>query len=213
MTSSIETATVPWFPGRATTTRLLETVTEQWWGFRPNLLPHIVEEKGSLSVLLWTLRTMPRYERIREHWGPVRLHLIATTISILDRCAYCTHGHAMALQLHYLLRFDHLFPLDEATISGLRANDDFTIITALELVLIGLDLESEVALLHRTAELRDGATPHSADDHRICQLIEMLGFLGSCATRSNVAIDEAHDPINENTAIRRRYADLRAAEG
>ena len=213
MTSTIETPSAPWFPGRATTTRLLESVTERMWGFRPNLMPYIVEEKGPLRAMWWTLRTMPRYARIREHWGPLRLHLVATTISILNGCPYCTHGHALALQLHYLRRFDRLFPLDEAKILGLHVNDEATILTALELVLIGLDLEAEVGILRRTAELRDGATPRTEDDHRIAQLIEMLGFLNACATASDVTIDHAHDPIHKDTALRQRYAELRASAG
>ncbi|MEL6880694.1 MAG: hypothetical protein AAGM27_03155 [Cyanobacteria bacterium J06554_3] len=78
---------------------LLETLGDQLWGFRPNLMAPFVVQKGAFPAVFWFLKNMPKYERILESWGPIRTHLLATEISTLNGCAYCTHGHAYAFQL------------------------------------------------------------------------------------------------------------------
>ena len=78
---------------------LLETLGDQLWGFRPNLMAPFVVQKGAFPAVFWFLKNMPKYERILESWGPIRTHLLATEISTLKGCAYCTHGHAYAFQL------------------------------------------------------------------------------------------------------------------
>jgi hypothetical protein len=46
---------------------------------------------------------------------------------------------------------------------------------------------------------------------RLRHLVDMFTVLNSCGIRGNVSPNQAHDPINKNRGLVRRYAALRAA--
>ncbi|MEO0768383.1 MAG: hypothetical protein AAFY72_02965 [Cyanobacteria bacterium J06649_4] len=192
---------------------LLETFGNQTWGFRPNLIAPFVEQKGSLPALFWFANTIPKYERILESWGPIRTHLLATEISALNGCRYCTNGHAYALQLHYLKATEQLFPLSEADILAVMTLPEGDILARFEQALEQADLSAAILDMRRMAELRQSEPiATTAKDRDILHLIKMFSVLSACGVRGNVRIDQAHDPINKNRAWRDRYAILRRAQ-
>ncbi len=197
---------------RATTARLLETLGLLLWGFRPNLMRHIVEQHGARQALLWFLRNMPPYERTLKAWGGVRTHLITAAISVLNGCPYCTYGHAYALELHYLRATGHLLPSDEQTIVAWHRLDESASTANLRELAQSVGLEQGCILLERLLELRQGtATPSTADDQRLMQLLTMFSFLNRCGIRGHTPPDQAHDPINKDVALRATYQRLRSA--
>jgi len=192
---------------------LLETLGDQLWGFRPNVIAPFVEQKGAFPAVFWILQNMLKYERILDPWGPIRTHLLVTEISTLNGCAYCTNGHAYALQLHYLKIREALFPLSEADILALHGLPDAEIIQRFEKVLEQVDLPLEILDLRRMSELWDNpALTTTQKDKDICQLITMFGVLNACGVYSKARIDQAHDPINKERIWRDRYANRRAAQ-
>ena len=52
-------------------TKFLEMIGSALWGFKPNLMRHIVEQHGALRSLGWFVRNMPSYERTLQQWGPI----------------------------------------------------------------------------------------------------------------------------------------------
>ena len=205
--------TVTYTPFQKVAIYLLETLGDQLWGFRPNLIAPFVEQKGAFPALFWFVRNLPKYERMLETWGPIRTHLLATEISALSGCPYSTNGHAYALQLHYLRATEQLFPLSEADILEMMSLPDIDILARFGQALEQADLSAAILDLRRMAELRNNAAlATTGKDRDILHLIKMFSTLNACGVHSNVKIDQAHDPINKNRAWRDRYAILRRAQ-
>lgn len=189
---------------------LLEAVGKKVWGFKPNIMSHFVRQKGPVQSVSWFVGNYPRYERILKDWGPLRTHLIAATISTLNGCRYSTEGHIRAFQLHYLQIYNRLFPIDDETFFSLTILPPDEMIEGLVEVLVAADLPSETDALRRAFELY--VYPQKAMDHRderLLHLIEMFGILNECGISSRAKLDQTHDPINRNQALRDRYLALR----
>jgi hypothetical protein len=73
-------------------------------------------------------------------------------------------------------------------------------------------LHAEVLWVDRTLALAAGAArPVDADEARIAHLVRMLGRMNRIAVEAGVEPDEAQNPVNKDTGLKRRYAELRAA--
>ncbi|HEV2218614.1 MAG TPA: hypothetical protein VGV88_13715 [Candidatus Dormibacteraeota bacterium] len=192
---------------------VLEGVANSLWGFKPNLMRPIIEQKGAIAGLTWFVSNMPRYESTRKAFGPVRMHSICTLISVLNGCRYCTYGHAYALQLSYLRERDRLFPLDEHEIVSMSRLDEDQAIERYEAALQTAGLVDETAPLRRMLAIRAGESPAKtdADGARIKHLLSMFSVLNACGIASQASPDQAHDPLNKDRALVQRYLDLRAA--
>lgn len=190
----------------------LHFITRRLWGFEPQLMDVVVDRLGPARAVAWFVADMPRYEATLKRFGPIRTHLVCTTISLLNGCPYCVHGHAYALELAYLAARDRLFPLDEHAITALTSEPPDTMVARFEHAVTDAGLEGELPLLRRTRALRDGAAAISADERRVAHLIAMFRVLNTCGIEGHVAPDEAHDPLNRNADLKRRYAALRSEE-
>jgi len=200
--------------GAKVATTLLEGFANRLWGVKPGLMAHFVDQHGSAPALAWFVRHMPRYERILKRWGPLRTHLLSSAVSTLNGCAYCTFGHAHAFQLHYLQKYDRLFPLDENAMTALHDQGETQTIVSLSAALRKADLESEIPLLLRLQSLRSdpGARSLAArarDDADLKHLIKMFAALNACGIKGQVEPDAAHDPINRDGELKQRYLWLR----
>lgn len=189
----------------------LETAGRSLWGFRPRLMPVIVERLGAVPAIAWFASNMPRYESTLRAYGGVRTHLLATTISLINGCAYCSFGHAYALQLIYLRDHGRLLPLDEQAITDLRLRGPAQIRDRLAGALAEAGLDEEIPWVDRLIALSDGSCrPQDSDDVRLVHLISMFRVLNECGIAGAVLPDEAHDPSNKDAALRRRYRALRS---
>lgn len=194
-------------------TSLLEMIGMTLWGFRPNLMRDIVEQHGAGSSISWFVRNMPTYERTLSQWGPIRTHLLAVEISVLNGCPYCTYGHAYALELHYFKQRGTLMPVDEKEITGWHSLDDATAIERFRQLIDAADLPDEHAYLERMVQLRQGAeSSGSSDDVKILHLLSMFSFLNRCGIGGKTHSDQAHDPINKDAALRSDYNRQRSAQ-
>jgi len=193
-------------------TRLLEALGRSLWGFSPRLMREIVGRLGPLGALGWFVANMPRYERTLKVLGPLRTHLLCSGISLRNGCPYCTYGHAYAFEPHYLRERDRLFPLAEDEIVALHELAPEPLIERLAEALDAGELAGEVPLLRRLWALSEGqAEGPDEHDRRLRHLLRMFAVLNTCAIETNVAPDEAHDPINKDRALKERYAGLREA--
>ena len=190
--------------------RLLELLGRALWGFKPNQMRAIGEQHGAAKALSWFLLNMPRYERTVKDWGPVRTHLMVTEISVLNGCPYCTYGHAYALQLLYLKQTGQLLPVDEQQIVAWHALDEAAAIDQFKSLVQSTELAEYQHRLDRMLLLRQGAElPASKEDHRILHLLSMFGFLNQCGINGKTTPDQAHDPVNKDTALKEKYRQLR----
>lgn len=192
-------------------TFVLERAAMRLWGFPPNLMRDIAEQVGPGRSVAWFVRNMPRYERTRSRFGPVRTHVLCTTISVVNGCRYCTRGHAYALQLAYFDRHDALLPLDEDEIADLGRLGEDKAFAELAGALRSSGLDADVEVAERLLALRAGsAVPTTEDDRRLRHLLDMMGVLNTCAIRADTAVDQAHSPSNKDADLKRRYAERRA---
>ncbi len=192
--------------------RVLEAIPRRLWGFPPRLMPVIVERLGPVRAVAWFLTNMPRYERTLRRFGGLRTHLLSTTISLINGCAYCTFGHAYALELIYLRERDALFPLDEHAITALHTLDRADLKQRLIDAVREGGLEAEVPWVERMFVMAaDPQQPTSPADARLAHLVRMFGVLNDCGIAGAVKPDQAHDPTNKDSALKARYAQLRAA--
>jgi len=200
-------------PFRATATFAIETFYDQLWGFKPNIVAPLVQQKGAVRSLLWAIRNTLKYTNTLERQGPLRTHLLTATISTINGCAYCTFAQAFALQLHYLQQTSTLFPLTEREIVNLCGQAKNQILSTLSRSLTHTPLESEALSLQRLSELHHSPSlATTAQDHQLAHLLKMFATLNTCGIRNHLPTDQAHSPINKNRALRDRYFTLRAAE-
>jgi len=192
--------------------KILESIGSHLWGFKPNMMRHFVLEYGALKSVVWFVKHMPKYEKILKKWGPVRTHLVSTALSTLKGCAYCTYGHAYALQLHYFKQTNKLFPLDESAMIELHALPEADVFKRLSEALTDANLEEEIEVLNKISEVREQVPTgkQSLDDEYLLHLVSMFSVLNYCGIKRQVVSDEAHDPINRDTQLRERYAVARA---
>jgi hypothetical protein len=172
----------------------------------------IVDRLGAARALRWFVVNVSRLESANKKWGPLRTNLVCAVASLLNSCAYCTHAHAYAFELFYFQQRGTLFPLDEHQIVRLRDGDDAEVRSTLERSLREVGLEDEIATLDTLWRLKlEGAEPANDDEVRMQGLLGMFDTLNACAIDSRVPFDEAHDPINKDTALKLRYAEARFA--
>ncbi|WP_156993855.1 hypothetical protein [Pseudonocardia acaciae] len=195
-------------------TAVLERVCAYLWGFPPRLMGPIAAQLGSLRALGWFVWNMPRYQRTLKVFGPVRTHLLCTTISLINGCRYCSHGHAYAFELAYLREYGRLFPLSEQAIDLLRGLSPGVVRRRMVGIVQSAGLHGEVRWLERAAILTtaDDPRPTDRDDVRIVHLVRMFRVLNSAGMASKTEPDgDAHSPLNKDIALKLRYARLRDA--
>lgn len=155
---------------------------------------------------------MPRYESTLKQLGPGRTHFFCLAISLLNGCRYCILGHARAFELLYFEKTGTLFPLDEEGLASLHRLDDEGIRAGLDQALEQVQLVGEREDLRRLFELRAGGRAPDGDvERRLVHLLQMFAVLNSCGIASGAAPDEAHDPIDKDRALFRRYRAAREA--
>lgn len=195
-------------------TRMLEGMCRVMWGFAPRMIPHVVRSLGPGRSVLWFAVNFPRLLWTMHVFGPIRTHLAAAAISLHNGCTYCAYGHAFALELVYLRDRGRLFPVDARTLSTWRDLPPRELGQRLRQVLHEAGLHAETLWVDRTLALASGTTrPVDADEARIAHLVRMLGRMNRIAVEAGVEPDEAQNPVNKNAALKRRYAQLRAATG
>ena len=189
---------------------ILEMIGNGLWGFKPNLMQHIVNQHGAITSISWFAQYMPTYEKILKQWGAMRTHLLATGISVLNGCPYCTYGHAYALQLHYFKATGDLLPVDENEIVAWHTNSEGDVIERFRHLIHSSELTSELPLLEQMLLLRNrGEGTVSEEDGKILHLLEMFSFLNQCGINGKANSDQAHDPINKDKYLRNEYSRLR----
>jgi alkylhydroperoxidase family enzyme len=189
----------------------LEWFTKLRWGYRARLMASSVAHFGPIKAVAWLSWNIARYERTRARFGPVRTHLICTTISIINGCEYCTYGHGYALELAYLRRYERLFPLSEAQLVELRHESPAMIRHRLVEAVLAAELHHEVHYLERTISLALGdARPTDRDEVYIAHLVRMFRVLNGVAIDYGIEPDESPTPMNKDHLLRRRYEGMRS---
>jgi len=200
--------------GSVVATRVLESVSNRMWNLKARLMADIVEQHGPSQSLKWFAANMPTYEKILKTWGPLRTHYLAVTVSAINGCGYCTYGHALAFELHYFDRTGKLFPLSEFEMRDLSALPEGEVLQCLIGALRDASMGEEAPWVERIAAVHAAskaggsaavAVPGDRDTQWLRHLVEMFGWLNACGIEAETEPDAAHDPINKNTDLRRRY--------
>ncbi|WP_037081040.1 hypothetical protein [Pseudonocardia spinosispora] len=190
----------------------LERLGTRLWGFPPNLMKPMVSQLGPVRALWWFARNMPRYQRTLRVLGPLRTHLLCVTISLLNGCAYCSHGHTYAFELVFLREHGKLFqrcPESLETLCGLPpAEIRMHMLEAAQQA----GLHDDVRWVDRAMRLTlsPGQRPTETDDLRVAHLVRMFGVLNRVTIADKTPPDEAHDPINKDEDLKRHYQELQA---
>jgi alkylhydroperoxidase family enzyme len=190
--------------------RLLEAFTRQHWGYPAKIVPYLVAELGPVRAVRWVLRTRRHHERAVRTLGPLRTHLACATISMLNGCRYCTHGHALAVELHHLHKSDRLFPVDAATMTGWTGLPRAELRSKLRDALMRADLHLELIWVDRALGLADGGRPIDAEEARVAQLVSIMQTLNAVSIAGDPELDGAHDPLNKDARLKTRLATMRA---
>jgi AhpD family alkylhydroperoxidase len=190
-------------------TFILAAITRRKFGIAVVLMPAITRSLGPVRALHWMATNMPKYDRAVVEMGPVRAHLMCTVASLLNGCAYCTYAHGRALELHYFQQHEKLFSMDAHRFIALASLEDEAVLRELETALAAAGIPDEMKMVRRLYALKlEGAEPRPEDRHLV-QAIKMFDVLNSCAIESLAAIDDAHDLIQMDPALKLRYANAR----
>lgn len=191
--------------------RTMEATARALCGYTPRVLEFVVADLGPLRAIRWMAAHMPRYKRTMRVLGPLRTHVACLVISLVNGCRHCAFGQAYALELLHLRDRDELFPVDAHTLSGWIGLPNEELRSRLHLLLEAAGLHAEVVWADRTLDLTTGAQqPIDAEEARIAHLVVMIGQLNRVGVAHGIEPDEAHDPVNKDTALRARCAELRA---
>jgi AhpD family alkylhydroperoxidase len=194
--------------------RLLHGACRSMWGFSPTIVPEMVAVRGPLGALRWFAVNMPRLQASVRVLGPVRAHLAVLVVSLRNSCLYCAHGHVYALELLHLRDHDRLFPLDRASLQDWMGLDDRTLRRRLHAVLAEAGLHVEALWTDRVLGLASGAQqPLDAAEARLAHIVRMVDSMNAVAAATGPALDEAHDPVNKDVAVKARHAALRTPAG
>jgi hypothetical protein len=191
--------------------RVLQQLTRHRWGFPPAILRPLVREFGGVRAVRWMVRSTRRYERAERALGPLRTHLACVAISLYNGCRYCAHGHAYAVELLHLERTGRLFPVPALELAGWAGLPRTELRSRLRDALLGADLHVELIWVDRALDLVDGGQPIDDDEARIAHLVSMFDTLNAVGIAGQPPLDEAHDPLNRDAALKARLAELRAA--
>jgi hypothetical protein len=196
-------------------TQLLVLISRAKWGVSAVLMPFIVQRFGPFGAIVWMARNIPPYERAIVDLGPLRGNFIFAMASLLNGCSYCTYAHGRAFELHYFDTRGKLFPLDDHQLISLIPLTDALVRERLEGALLAADLPDELEVFRRLYALKlEGAvSTGSRDDGHLVHAIKMYDALNFCAIDSQAALDDAHDRINKDAGLKRRYAEARLAAG
>jgi hypothetical protein len=198
--------------GKRLVVRGLESVCEIVWGFPPTLISLMVEHMGTLRAMAWFMTNMPRFLISRAVLGPVRVHLACVITSLRNSCLYCAYGHAYALELIYLRDHGRLFPLDAAMLDDWLGIDARAMRQRLHAVLVEAGLHAETIWADRILALAEGPQqPVDEAEARIAKIMRMVTTMNVIAVAGGAEPQEAHDPVNKNSAVKSRHAALRAA--
>jgi hypothetical protein len=191
---------------------VMNEVTRRRWGFPAHLMGPIVDRLGPLRALGWFAWNMSRYERTLAYFGPVRTHLLVTAISLVNDSKYCSYGHGYALELAYLRDHGQLFPLDEQDLEQLRGCPPALIRYRLLDAVRRAGLHTDARWLNRAIELTTTPDPRPVEhaDLRIVHLVRLISMLNATAIAAHTALDEAHDALNKDSALKHLYHSLRA---
>jgi hypothetical protein len=191
-------------------TGVLRGLTGALWGDAPFLIEEIVDHLGAAAALRWFMANLPTYESTMKKWGPMRTHLLCVEASLLNGCSYCMHAHAYAFQLHYFKETGKLFSLDEHQVIALRDRPDDELKATLQGALRASEVPSEADLFDQLwARKFLWAPPKDDTERRIDHLLKMFETLNFCGIDRQVPFDHAHDPINKDVHLKRRYAEAR----
>jgi len=192
-------------------TWILRTITRGLWGLPANLMPVLVDRLGAFGSLRWMVRNLPRYERMLKDMGPLRGHLVATFVSMLNGCYYCAYAHARAFELHFFKARQELFPLDEHQMVDLIVLPDNEVKTRLEAAFQSARLPEGPPLFTRLVQMKygGGGEPAGPEDGHLRHAVQMFEVLNFCGISTAVPLDCAHDPINKDADLKARYAQAR----
>jgi hypothetical protein len=192
-------------------TWILLTIARTLWGLPVGLMPVLVDRLGGFGALRWMARNLPQYERMLKDLGPLRGHLVATFISMLNGCYYCAYAHARAFELHFFKSRGALFPLDEHQLVDLIVLPDPEVKARLEAAFQEAQLPEGLPLFTRLVALKYGDTelPAGPEDGHLRHALQMFEVLNFCGISTAVPLDGAHDPINKDGALKERYAQAR----
>lgn len=197
--------------GKQHVVRMLHAGCKMLWGFPPNMIPLVVESKGSWGALRWFLANMPRFLDTMRVLGPVRVHLACVVISLRNGCLYCAYGHVYALELLHLRDRGRLFPLDARHMESWMGLDDHTLQQGFRRVLAEAGLHVEALWVDRVLALAAGTLPMDAAEARLAHVVRMVTEMNAVAVAGGAELDEAHDPVNKNALVKAEHAALRAA--
>ena len=197
--------------GKRLAVRGLEALCRLMWGFPPTIIRLIVDEMGPVRAIGWFAAHMPRFLISRAVLGPVRVHLACIVVSLRNGCAYCAHGHVYALELLYFRQHGRLFPLDAHALDEWYHLDDRTLRNRFRTVLASAGMHTEAIWVDRMVALADGSqAPVAASEARLAHVMRMADTASRIAAARDAAPDEAHDPVNKDSAVKARHAALRA---
>ena len=192
---------------------VLGEISRRRWGFRPSILPDIVEHLGPIRGARWLARSAGVYDSTSRALGSVRTHLVCMTVSQLNGDSYSAYGHAYAMELIYLRRYDRLFPVDAEAMAGWAGLPRAELRGRLRDALNGTDLQVELMWVDRTLAFVEGSQPPiDEDERRVAQLVDIANIFNAISVATRPPHDQAFSPINKDVRLKTRLAALRAAK-
>jgi hypothetical protein len=167
----------------------------------------LMRQHGVYGMLSNGLRMQRIFDRIEQHFGVEKAHLLAAFASFFNGCEYCAWGHLFAVNLRYFKRTGKLYPLDERDVTALMRLPDADALRTIG-ERLGVDFADSFALLQRQHALRAEPTTGSEEDTFLSQTLQLFEWVNECSIMSPAPAPPL-DKTARDTALLEAYAKAR----
>jgi hypothetical protein len=191
---------------------VLDAMTEAGTGFRLPFSGEIVRVHGVVGMVRLMAALAKITDRLTARYGVVDTQVLVGLSAMWHGCEFCSRGHFLAANLHYLQDTGQLFPIDDAIVPALRRQPDREALAAILQALDRPEHERLRGLCARQLALKmNEATGETDDDVWLKASLAAFEWWTECsivATGDDVPPTTA---IAKNKALIAQYRLKRAA--
>jgi hypothetical protein len=171
------------------TVGFLRLVTAARGGVINQLMEPLVDQLGPWRALYWCGRNLPRYEYAVARSGPVRTHLLAATVSVINNSTSCARSQGIALKTAYCRLYGRDFPFHEDQWELLCGETPVVVRHRLLTAVRKAGLHTDALWLSRTIELAAAPAPCAVyrDDLRIEHMVRTVRALNEVVDNTPLA--------------------------
>ena len=150
-----------------------------------------------------------------KRYGEVQANHLVGFAGLLNSCGFCGVGHNLTANVLRFRDDGSIFPIDEQEIPRLQRLEDVDLMSEVESRLEGTEFSSELKLLQRMYELRNGTAEGTTEEDTFLILaIDMWLVNNECTIKFGLDVEPGEVPIfakfSRDSDLYARYREARS---